>query len=600
MIRPKRQQENHQKPILTQLWLTFSSFALIPIILVGVASIFVSIWSGFEDIERNLMDSANQISIVTDNKLEEMAYISETIAENKAIKELLRKKHKSNEELYQFHEEMKKMISTNAGRSYYITVCGMNGQIYVNYETDGMIYRDSLTEKIRAYSWFPQLEDYRGLPVWVTDMDNPSEFDKQKKVVTIARNIMNTNLGGEEILGFVIVSISSDKLSENLVSSTEKIYAVNEDNTIVMSQDLQEIGTTLQGVTEQQGRQVIKKDGDIYLGYRKHNQQGGIDIITITSGKALVKNLYLLFGLIAVALLCSVVIIFIVARRVAYTWTRPIMELVASMDKIRGNVLEKAEIKTDISEIGSLLSTYNFMIERIQQLIKEKIQEEQRRKEIEKEKVQAELKFLRAQINPHFLFNTLNSIKWLARIHGVTPVEEMLIALGRLLECSMQRGNDFIPLSEEIENVKAYLKIQEMRYGNKIRTEYIVEKDIQQSVVPKLILQPLVENAIIHGIDQNADGGTISIRTWEQGTDIFLSVEDDGPGFSKEFITQIMDEDEGKEKRLGGIGIGNINKRLFLIYGEGYGLHYEGKEKGTIAVLKIKKEEHHVEDHSGR
>lgn len=591
--------EKKQVYILKKLWLTFISFALVPIILMGICSLFVSVRVVFQNADRRLKDSVNQISMMADSKLEEMAYVSETLANNKVLKELLRNPMEK-EHLYQFQMKMQEIISMTSRRDYDITVCGNHGQIYVNYETDGMIYRNSLTKRIQSKNWFSRLEEARSLPVWVADTH--AEYSEEQKVVAVARNIMNDRLGEEEVLGFILVSIPSRQLSKLLMEETEECYIVDENDAIVMSRDTNQIGETLEGITNEEGKQTVDKNGAIYLAYRKENQQGNLVSISMIDRDSLVDNLYILFGANAVIILLFLGVLFWAAHKMASSLAQPIQELSEAMGHVQDETLVPVNIQTEIREIGDLVRAYHFMLERIRKLIKEKVQEEQRRKEIEIEKSQAELKFLRAQINPHFLFNTLNSIKWLARIHGDSPVEEMLVALGRLLECSMQRGNDFITLWEEIENVKAYLKIQQMRYGNKIKVEYNLQEDIRNMEVPKLIVQPLVENAIIHGIDENADGGTIFLRTWEQEGDLFVSVEDDGPGFLQEAeeIRELAPEE--KKKRLGGIGIRNIDKRLWMIYGEGYGLHYENRQKGrgTKAILRLKKEEHHAESDSGR
>ena len=490
----------------------------------------------------------------------------------------------------------------NTRRGYYITLCGIHGQISLNWQTDGMIYRNSLIHRIKEKEWFGEVEKSRSLPVWLPYIDNVAEYEDAGKVFSLAKNIMNDKLGGEEILGFILISIPTTQASKILSGNLDMVFVLDQDKRIVLSSDGSMTGKTLAGISfENKGIQKFFWNESTYYGCFKENTAEGLYTAVLTDASALRKDIILVLGIISVVVCMSVAIIALAAWRVAQSLSQPILQLENAMCRAQEGRLEYEQVTTEISEIRSLADNYNIMVERLRNLIEEKVKEEQKRKEIEVEKANAELKFLRAQINPHFLFNTLNSIKWLAVIHGATPVEEMIVALGKLLECSMQKGNDFIALKEEMENVKAYLKIQQMRYGNKIKTEFDFAPGSEVLKVPKLILQPLVENAIIHGIDQNLNGGLIRIGVREEGEKLVLTVEDNGPGLPADF--DMTKEDKvGKGQRLGGIGVNNINKRIQIIYGEEYGLHYENGQggHGTRAVLVMRKEEFHAEGDSGR
>lgn len=591
-----------QIPIFNKLFITFSCFALIPVLFTGIISFYVSNRIMSRNLQNSMKDSVNQISLMTDGRLEEMKYISENFTSNTRMKYLL-KLPMTNETILLLNEELEKMSSMNSERGYFVTLCGSNGQIYLNWYSDGMIYRDSLISKIRNMPWFPRLEESRSLPLWIPFSNNVAGYDNSGAVVTLARNIMNDTLEGEDILGFVLISLPSSRISKLLSGTAEKMVIIDENRVITMSQNSEEIGTVLEEISlEQEGIQKLRLEGEAWLGCIKKNQLGGLYTVEMVQAGSLRHQARLTMGIIVLSVGLSLGIIFFVAYYVSGSLARPILMLERSMQQVQKGRLEKTEISTEITEIAGLTNNFNVMVERIRALIREKVLEEQRRKEIEVEKANAELKFLRAQITPHFLFNTLNSIKWLAVIHGAAPVEEMITALGRLLECSMQKGNDFIPLREEVENTKAYLKIQEMRYGSRIKTEYEIEEETQKSVVPKLILQPLVENAIIHGIDKNPTGGTITVRIYGEGRRLIMEVEDDGPGIPEDMAPSGEDQRTEKSRRLNGIGIQNINKRIQLIYGEEYGLFYkQGRDgRGTIAVLMLFKEEQHAEGITGR
>lgn len=590
------------KPIFKKLFVIFSSFALIPVVFIGVISFYVSYRFLYQNLQNTIWNSANQVSLMTDRKLEEIKHISESFTANSEIKRLLQLPM-TDENILLLYDELNKTGSVTSEKGYFVTLCGINGQIYLNWNTDGMIYRNPLVNRIKGMSWFDKLEESRNKLVWIPYTDNIADYDYQGKVVSLARNIMNNTMVGEDILGFVVISIPSVKISSLMSGVSERVFIIDENYIVAMSQNEKEIGNELQGLSlKHKGIQRIEMDGVVYIGCVKENQIGGLYTVVLVPSDSLRQQVLISVAIIFLSIALLIGVIFMVAYYVSQSLASPILALEGSMQRVESGKLEKSIIETDIVEIRSLADNYNVMVDQIGLLIEEKVVEEQRRKEIEIEKTHAELKFLRAQIMPHFLFNTLNSIKWLAVIHGATPVEGMITALGRLLECSMQKGNDFIPLKEELENVKAYLKIQEMHYGNRIRTDYQIEEEIAGVVVPKLVLQPLVENAIIHGIDKNPIGGRISIRIFVEGEKLIMEVEDDGPGIPKDIAVFKEEEQIGKGSRLCGIGIQNVNRRIQLIYGGGYGLFYRNVEeaKGTIAVLVLKKEEQHVESTTGR
>lgn len=590
-----------QKPMFKKLFSIFSCFALIPVILTGVLSFYISNWIFRRDLQRNIEDSLTQTGFLVDGKLEEMKYISENFTSNAYLKQLLRLPM-TDSNIMLLEAELGKTNAVNLDKGYDITLCGTNGQIYTNWSTDGMIYRNSLVQQIKSTSWFSKMEQSRSVPVWISCMDNIAGYDKTSKVVAMARNIMNDRIEEQDVLGFMVVSMVSQRMSEALKGGMERTYVIDKDKTIVLSQNEKEIGTFLDEIIiGQTGLQMVEIDGTYYTGGMRANKFGEFYTVILVPAAGLNWQFVISVITIGATILLSIGFVFMAAYYFSKSLSKPIQTLEHSMQQVQYGTLEKGQIATTITEIACLADNYNSMVERIEGLIEEKIAQEQKDREIQIEKANAELKFLRAQIMPHFLFNTLNSIKWLAVIHGATPVEEMIAALGRLLECSMQKGRDFITVKEEIENIKAYLKIQEMRYGNRLKTTYHIEDEIQSAIIPKLILQPLVENAIIHGVDKNAEGGLISIRIHGEVDTIIVEIEDDGPGIVENVIFGWEESPQERDRHLSGIGIGNVNKRIQMIYGETCGLHYkQGKEnKGTIAILVLKKEEQHAEDTVG-
>ena len=264
-----------------------------------------------------------------------------------------------------------------------------------------------------------------------------------------------------------------------------------------------------------------------------------------------------------------------------YSQLRPLFKLKEQMQQVMAGNLN-AEIATTDSkdEISSLSRTFNNMVTEIGHLIEE-IQVTQKR--------ESELRFemLLAQINPHFLFNTLNSIKWMSVMSGTEHITNTITALGRLLEISMNKVNDVLPIEEELENIKSYIKIQQVRYPGRFDVAYHIEEGILKEHTLKLILQPLVENSILHNIEAR-DFLMIDISGRCENGIIILQVQDNGTGMDADTMKEILKpKKQGKKGYVfSGLGVSNVQERIQLAYGPDYGLQYDsdGNSFTTVTI----------------
>ena len=274
-------------------------------------------------------------------------------------------------------------------------------------------------------------------------------------------------------------------------------------------------------------------------------------------------------GIVLLVLGISLGFVWYVTSRIAY----PAKELMESMKTLaKDNEYPRVKIVSN-DEIGMIGLEYNKMAENIETLIEKVYKMELTQK-------QAELEFLQMQINPHFLYNALDTISWMALAKGNMDVSEMTIALAELLRATIKKES-FITLREEMNTVKDYLLIQQERFGDKISAEYFVEEDAYACMVPNFILQPVIENAIIHGLEPKIEKGKVSINISIQDEFLTFLVEDNGVGMDE---TEIMDlykkcrENNTKQS----IGLKNVYRRLLLCYGEASMLKIESKkEQGT-------------------
>ena len=265
----------------------------------------------------------------------------------------------------------------------------------------------------------------------------------------------------------------------------------------------------------------------------------------------------------------------------------PIKKLHDVTTTITGEDLQALMTTHNVDEITELGISFNIMIGRIRELLNAKIREQENLKK-------AELKVLQAQINPHFLYNTLDTIVWLAESSKTVQVIEIVKALSSFFRIALSKGKDWIPLRQEIEHVSSYLTIQRMRYRDILDFRIEVDEALLDCTILKLTLQPLVENALYHGIKTKRNGGTIVIQAKQVGEDeVSLVVQDDGVGFTPYKLAQIeellaQDLGEVSVDEEGGFGLANVNKRIQLYYGRSYGLsiqsHYLGGTQVSITI----------------
>ncbi len=263
----------------------------------------------------------------------------------------------------------------------------------------------------------------------------------------------------------------------------------------------------------------------------------------------------------------------------------PIKKLHDVTTTITKNDLQALMTSDNVDEITELGMSFNIMIGKIKELLDAKIKEQENLKK-------AELRALQAQINPHFLYNTLDTIIWMAESKKTDQVVELVSALSSFFRISLSKGMDWITIAEEVEHIKNYLTIQKMRYRGILDFRIEMEPAAADYTILKLILQPLVENALYHGIKNKRQGGTIQVHVKRQGeNEILLEVTDDGIGFLPQKLAQLraeLDGEVGEMRMESGYGLGNVNNRIRLYYGNQYRISIDSEyNSGTSVKLVI-------------
>ncbi len=308
----------------------------------------------------------------------------------------------------------------------------------------------------------------------------------------------------------------------------------------------------------------------------------GWSLCSMVSSKELTKDIDNLIYSIFIIWIFILITSIALCTMFSHSISNPIKKLTTAINSIEdGNLDVFCEVNPkEKDEIAVLAHSFNSMVEEIKFLMN-RIYEE------ENEKRSAELKVLQSQINPHFLYNTLDNLQWKAYDYDAVEIAAMIEALSNFFRISLSNGQEFIPLSQEIKHVENYLFIQQKRYEDILKFNIEFDKSLSEITVLKLIIQPIVENAIYHGIKAKLSPGYVNIKVVADNEFIYISVCDDGIGIDKETLEELNKSLNVKNENFG-YGLYNVNQRIKLVYGENSGVKIESiLNKGTTVTIKI-------------
>ena len=291
-----------------------------------------------------------------------------------------------------------------------------------------------------------------------------------------------------------------------------------------------------------------------------------------------VEDMVLLLILILLIVLIGTLFVGILISNILAEPVKKLTQAMRSFEKNAENYTYQQVGGTE--EIVELSRSFEHMVIRIQRLM-EKVRQE----EITLRKT--ELKALQAQINPHFLYNTLDAIAWLCEDGRSQDAEDMVTSLAKLFRISISKGHELITIEKEIQHAESYLRIQKFRYKNQFTYHFDVDEECLGYLCNKITLQPIIENAIYHGINRMVDEGEILIEVHQDQDAIILAVEDNGVGMTEEQCQEIMKKERGDRT---GIGIKNVNDRIKIYFGEEYGLSIASElDEGTRVTIRMPK-----------
>ena len=413
-------------------------------------------------------------------------------------------------------------------------------------------------------------------------------------VITLSREIHNFYGTGNSD-GVVFIDLNYNAIinlcDQNSIGDRGYVFILDQDGNIVYHPSQQQLYNELQTenidtVMNADSDIVVTGEGDDEKIYTlSHSETTGWTIVGCVNMAELLKdsreanNIYVMTAIVLVA------VAMILSSFIARSITLPIQKLRDSMKKVQEGDFKAADVVIPSqNEIGSLTTSFNAMTHRIEELMEENVKEQEQKRKIE-------LKALQSQINPHFLYNTLDSIIWMAEGKKYEDVVLMTASLARLLRQSISNEDETVLIGQEIQYVKSYLTIQKMRYKDKLEFEINVDPSINSVHIVKLVLQPIVENAIYHGLKYKESKGLLTVTGYQKNQNAVIEITDDGVGMDEETLNHIFEKHK-VNYRSNGVGVYNVQKRLCMYYGKEYGLHYESEPgHGTTVTVTIPMEQ---------
>ena len=562
--------------------------ALIPILMIGMMGIYISTGEAEKNVSQHTTQTIVQVRQMIDiyiNSIEKMANM------------LIASVETTDFELIHTEEDVRWTEESGRIMEQFRNVADSHKEIagiFMATENDlwistGMtrISRDPFVEE----SWYCQAKEHPDEIQIISNVTGRNIVTDAEysidNVFSVVKAVTDPDTG--EVLGVLLFDINHD------IISTAIRDVVMEESGIVFVLDAEDhmVYTTPNDIVYRVNPEWLVNEGvpvnarilgkDYQIRYSESGYTGW-KIVSIYSYQEIRRGVNAMFSMFFIVLVITLILVLYIAMKMSATITRPIVELAKLMKETGGGNLTvrfAGDYKDEVSELGR---NFNLMLGRIQNLVDEVYKEQENKRQVE-------LKVVQEQFKPHFLYNTLDTIGWMAREHSADDVVRLVDALTNVFRVSLSKGKDYITIKEEILYISNYLYIQRIRYGPRVNYEIDFDETCSRKMVPKLILQPLIENAIYHGVKKKRGDGHLKICVRREDERwISLSVEDDGKGMPPEKVEElirILNQPTQPEENKS-FGLFYIKERLRLRYNDKFRVNVESlEETGTKFTIYI-------------
>lgn len=577
--------------------------SIICLILPAIISLSIYNYLTKDTLKEQALSNANrELTIANEyveKLLEDMLYITNFVQLDAEMNTILKEKAQSdiedttNYQSYMDDSKINKTIEniTLVGEKSYVTILLKNGKSYKNYSN-----YDFDPSRLAREDWFQKLNTLQGYEsIWIES--EPTVFRSEKKdnqyQISVARTLRDANLG---IYGYVIVTIMENKINqifENM-KGHEEMMILNASNQILSHHDHLQIGEQFQyseQLKKNNSSNIFEISNKDYLIAEHDISFTGWKIVSLVPYKQAVNQINSIFSKVFTVQIVSFTIFLILMASLLRTITKPIVHLGKIAEAVkRGNLAIRSRLRSR-DEVGRLSESFDHMLDRVNEMIQEITDTQERKRK-------AELDMLQAQINPHFLFNVLNSIRMKVMVKGDKESANMISSLSKLLRMTIDKNKETITFREEIQIVLDYINIMNMRQKEQVKVEISIHEEAYSLRIPRFILQPIIENSIIHGLNQSA--GKIVVRTEFQEDQLIIIIEDNGQGMDDSSLAElkrklgqsISTEKNTKTNNKGfsSLGLSNVFERMFITFGGSFRMDIKSSlGAGTKVILTIQK-----------
>lgn len=574
----------------TQLYLGYGvTFAVLSILIISF--LFLGVKQLMMDqIGQSRLDVLKQISERSNTIKNSTITISNLYRYDEEVQRCLNENGLSEEEMEQAGryldgvKENYDRVFHDVGVAYDVVILGDNGFRYASRGRDHYDF-DGLESQL----WYKRSYDAENDIVFISSFREKFDLSSREARYVFAafRRVAGAD-GGET--GTILVNVD-EKYLEDLYGTAEdrsNLYIFDKKGNIVSSREKSLLGKNFIGVDNfrrlygENEYHIIKKLGQDYLLSNYYDPQTGWTIVEEMPCAVILQPLnqalVLLLAIVSGCLLAGTGAACYMSERIS----KPILKLCRLMDRVKQGDFDVISDIRGYEEVNQLKDSFNEMAAEIKKLL-----EDIRDNEMQKRK--SEMDFLRAQINPHFLYNTLFSIQCMIELKKNDQAVLMMAAFTDLLKKTLSVDTDFITLKEEFESTEKYLVLQQIRYGDKIHYECEMGAETEQCLVPALIIQPIVENAIFHGIEAKEEAGLIIVESVVSEGALLITVSDDGVGLDGKELARMTAQFGEREYQSGrSIGILNVLNRIKINFGEEYGLTVESEPGiGTSVTMRL-------------
>lgn len=554
------------------------------VIVTGVSMKFTntSIFENSSEYTHTIIQQMNQN---IDSYIDYMENIAYLISSNEDVQDYLFDEEIDNEGRYRILNQFQTILDSRSDIRN-VGIISKNGRMLIN-DGSKSVNQDL---DLNTQEWYATALEKPNGPILTSSHVQHIISGERPWVITLSRGIRDRSGSGEKEGVFFIdlnYSAISGLCDQSTVGTKGYAFILDAKGNIVYHPQQQQLYNELQTenislIMDTDEDTVLTgtgNDGKLYSISR--SEKTGWTVVDCTNVKELLSKSRQAQSVYVLTAIILVIVALLFSRFMARSITLPIQKLRDSMKKVQEGDFSVSDVVVDSkNEIGSLTKSFDVMTHRIHELMEQNVHEQE-------EKRKSELKALQSQINPHFLYNTLDSIIWMAEGKKNEEVVLMTASLARLLRQSISNEDEVVPIANEVEYARGYLTIQKMRYKDKLEFQIDVDSSILYIPLIKLVLQPIIENAIYHGLKYKESKGLLIVKGFMKDGNAVLQVIDDGVGMDADTLAHIYDRHK-VNYHSNGVGVYNVQKRLKLYYGEDYGITYTSElGKGTTATITI-------------